>query len=136
MSLGAGWGAEGGDEGTVDVVDQVDGGEEERGGCERGNVWWGCGEGRVDECVKECNGCDELHEDPGLDAVEEEDAVGGGGEAAKGCIDDELDGRKQRRYHKQSTSGDCQLEGLAGTRQNRNTHCRRANACQWTKNEC
>lgn len=106
VCFGAGWGAEGGDEGTIGVVDEEEGGEDAHGGCERCNVGWGCCEGCVDECVYECDGRDEFHEDPGEDAVEEKDAVGGRGESAKGGIDEELDGSKERRSDEQDTSND------------------------------
>ena len=118
VGFGAGGGAEGGEDGAVGVVDEEEGSEEERGGGERGDVGGGGSEGGAGERVDEGDGRHDLHEDPGADAVEEEDAVGGRGKAAKGGIDDEYQGQAERWQHEKRTSDDCK-KVLALTRSRR-----------------
>jgi len=104
VGVGAGRCAEGGEEGTVGVVGEKEGGAGEGGGGEWGHVCGvGC-EGCVGERVEKGDGGGDFHEDPGVDAIEEEDAGGGGGKAAEGGIDDELQRGDEQRCHEKDTA--------------------------------
>ena len=48
-----------------------------------------------------------------MDAIEEKDGVEGGGEPAKGGIDEELDGKEEGWYHEKGTFGDWKKRVLA-----------------------
>lgn len=106
VGFGARGRAEGGEEGAVGVVDQEETDENELGRAEGLGVGWGGYKGFVDECVDKGNGGDDFHHDPCADTVDEEDAVGRGGESTKRCIDDKLEGENDGWYDERELSED------------------------------
>ena len=114
VRFGAGGGAEGGDERAVEVVCEVERGEDQRGA----DAECGAGEGREGEggggkgvevrCDEEGEGGDELHHDPGLDAIDGENAVGRG-EPAERRIVHKGSGAEQSKTVKEPLFGHCQF---------------------------
>ena len=113
VRFGAGGGAQGGDERTVEVVHEVERGENQRGADAEGRAGegWegeGCGRKRVEVCCdEEGEGGDKLHYDPGLDPIDGEDAVRRS-EPTKGRIVREGSGTKQGKAPKERLFGHCQ----------------------------
>jgi len=109
---GAGGRAKGGYEGTVEVVYEIERGQERLGGEAEGGVGEGgegegCGREWVEvRCEEEGEGGGEFHHDPGLDAIDREDAVGRG-KPAKGRIVDEGDGAEEGERTEEPLFGCC-----------------------------
>lgn len=114
VRLGAGGGAEGGYERAVEVVHEIEKGEDELGadveggaGEGEGGQREGCGRKRVKVgCEEEGERGDELHHDPGLDAINGEDAVGRS-EPAKRRIVHKSSGADQSETAKEPVFGRC-----------------------------
>lgn len=106
MGFGARGCAEGGDETAVGVMDQKEADEEELGGARRLGVGWGGCEGCVGERVDQGHGGDHFHDNPGADAVDEENAVGRGSKPAVWGIGAELEEIHKGWYDEEEPSDD------------------------------